>query len=693
MSRPPAATDAPAELALGGRGASWREECRRVAPRRHTDRLAATAAEPDSAHRDGRRPDWPADRQPALERPLGVERAADLPRAAPATTAELARALADVADPVYLVDRQWRVRWTNARAAEVWGGPPERFVGRSLWEVHPRAVRTHAYEHLVEAMRERRSTIFEAFSAALATWVEICAYPTGDGLLVYYRATDRLRGDLTTQHALAAERAARIDAERLAEELRAASAAAADARSVAQRAQARAELAARAKSDFLATMSHELRTPINAVTGYAELLELGVAGPVTAAQREYLARLHASGRHLLGLVDDILDLTRLDTGRLSVACEPARTGTAVASALAVVAADAAARAIRLTVEPADVVEGAPYHGDEHRVRQVLVNLLANAVKFTPAGGCITVRTGRSTDARTGAPPGGPWSWIEVADTGPGVPPELREAIFEPFVQGDGSRTRAVGGTGLGLSISRRLARLMGGDLTLAPSAPPTDADSATGATFTLWLPSEPPAHLPCGGDDVPEPAQRAASVATAEPLAPAADGGVLPTAGAPSALPHPDRGLGAVAHHLRARLEPILEAYVARLRTDATIPHAADSSRPQLEDHALSFLADLAQSLVVIHETGGLDGGLLRDGSAIQEHIAFRHGEQRHRLGWQEEHVRRDYAVLQDELDAVVRQLGATVGGIDVPYARSILHRLLARARDVSVRGWRHAAR
>jgi signal transduction histidine kinase len=623
---------------------------------------------------------------------------ADVGATLPASDTDLAAALAAITDPVYVVDRLWRIRWANARTTALWGDTLERLVGRSLWDVHPHAVRSHPYEHLVHAMRERRPAAFEAFSSALGSWVEVRAYPAGDGLLVYYRSVDRLQASESARHALVAERAARAESERLATELRAARDAADAARHAAERAQARAESAAQAKGDFLATMSHELRTPINAVTGYAQLLELGVAGPVTDRQREYLARLHASGRHLLGLVDDVLDLAKLDTGRLTVNYEPARTSAAIGDALAVVATQAAARAIRLVVElddpragasagrsmagwEEDAEAGLPYVGDAHRVRQILVNLLSNALKFTPPGGTVTVRAHHAAaDAR----PGGPWTCLQVTDTGTGVPAELRDTVFEPFVQGDGSRTRTVGGSGLGLSVGRRLARLMGGDLTLEPDG------AGEGATFTLWLPTRAPNQAPAGvgatGVGVTGITD-AVALAIRQPGAPAPD----PTPVVAPA-PEPDRGLGAVAHHLRKRLESLLDGYVARLRTDRSLPEGHALSRAQLEDHGLSFLADLAQSLVVIHETGGLDSELLRDGSAIQEQIAFRHGEQRHRLGWAEQHLYRDYAVLEDEIDMAVRRFAAARDGVDVPYAQSILHRLLVRARDVSLHGWRHAA-
>ena len=257
------------------------------------------------------------------------------------------------------------------------------------------------------------------------------------------------------------------------------------------------EAANRTRAEFLTTLSHEIRTPVNAILGYADLLAAG-AERLGEQERHYLERIRASSRHLLGLVNDTLDLSRIEAELMPVTESASRIGPAIEGALALVEPQARATGVRIANELSGAAAETPYFGDEDRVRQILTNVLANAVKFTPATGRITLSAGTaeqpSPDAELNGP--GPWIWIRVEDTGPGIAADRLAAIFEPFVQADASTVRQHGGSGLGMTISRRLARLMHGDLTATSAV-------GYGSSFLLWLPAVPDAVAP-----LPAPGER-----------------------------------------------------------------------------------------------------------------------------------------------------------------------------------------
>jgi signal transduction histidine kinase len=229
-----------------------------------------------------------------------------------------------------------------------------------------------------------------------------------------------------------------------------------------------AEAANLAKGNFLAVMSHELRTPLSAIIGYEELLADGITGPVTDGQRQQLSRIKASARHLLQLIDEILMFSRAEAGREELVLEPVPLAAVVDEAVGLVMLMADDKNVSLGVTPAPTVV---VHTDRRKVRQILVNLLSNAIKFTERGGHVLLEITRSEAAVL----------LTVRDSGIGIPSKYLEQIFDPFWQVEQQPTRRVGGAGLGLSVSRRLARLLGGDITV-------ESVVGRGSVFTATLP-------------------------------------------------------------------------------------------------------------------------------------------------------------------------------------------------------------
>ena len=249
------------------------------------------------------------------------------------------------------------------------------------------------------------------------------------------------------------------------------------ARAEAEAARARAEEANQGKSQFLANMSHELRTPLNAIAGYVQLIEMGLHGPVTDAQRDALARVDRAQRHLLGLITAVLNYAKLESGRVEYDVRPVAMAGVLEQVALLVAPQLAAKRLTFTVGTVDAASRLVW-ADAEKLVQVLVNLLSNAVKFTPDGGQVRIAVLSRTAGRDAGRGG--VAFVRVTDSGIGIPRDRHASVFEPFVQVRGGYTRAHEGTGLGLAIARDLARGMGGDLRVR-------SREGKGSTFTVTL--------------------------------------------------------------------------------------------------------------------------------------------------------------------------------------------------------------
>ena len=226
------------------------------------------------------------------------------------------------------------------------------------------------------------------------------------------------------------------------------------------------------KSHFLASMSHELRTPLNAIIGLTEMLVANAARFGTDKAQEPLRRVHAAGTHLLGLINEVLDLSKIEAGKLELNPEPVNLARLIDEVIGTAVQLAEKNKNRLVVDAADNL--GPLTTDPMRLKQILLNLLSNACKFTKEGE-VALRVRKVAD-------GSDWIELAVADNGIGLTAEQQAKLFQEFTQADSLTARRYGGTGLGLAITRKLARMMGGDVTVA-------SEPGKGSVFTVRLPS------------------------------------------------------------------------------------------------------------------------------------------------------------------------------------------------------------
>ncbi|MGH7444989.1 MAG: PAS domain-containing sensor histidine kinase [Longimicrobiales bacterium] len=395
-----------------------------------------------------------------------------VPEERPGVMAQVTRALEQGTDfawqeRIRRPDGRVRVLQTRGEAVRDEGGHVARLVGTCL----------DVTEQEASEQRERELVRAQAAREAAETMVAEKAELLRD-LEESHEQLEQQAAELEAQTEELSQLMAELEVrntemEEVNAALRTSTAAAQEARAVAEQANA-------AKSQFLATMSHELRTPLNAIAGHTQLIEMGIHGPTTAAQLGALERIQRSQRHLLALINDILNFAKLEAGTVRF-----RTGTvnltqAVGELIGLISPQIEASGLHC-VQPAMLTEVLAA-ADPDKVDQILINLLSNAIKFTPSGGRIAVESEAGAASVR----------VHVSDTGCGVPEDKVEDIFEPFVQLRRGTDSIAEGVGLGLSISRELARAMGGELRVAnlPHG---------GARFTLELPRaqhiEPEAHI------------------------------------------------------------------------------------------------------------------------------------------------------------------------------------------------------
>jgi PAS domain S-box-containing protein len=343
-----------------------------------------------------------------------------------------------ISDGFYALDRAWRFTYLNHAAERILDERRGALLGRVIWEAFPGLVDTPLSQAYQRVMNEGQATIFESYSDRLDRWFEVRAHPSPEGLSVFFcDITERKRVDDEIRAALEAARAAQ-----------------------------------RTTGQFLAMMSHELRTPLQAILGYADFLLHGPSGALTREQAEDIGYIEQGARRMSTLVDQMLDLSRIEAGRLQLVLEQVDLSQVIEQVRQDIAPQAAAKNLYLVI---DVSPSPPLvQGDPVRLHQILLNLVSNAVKFTERG---SVRVS-VTEVDGGVD-------IAVSDTGIGIAAEALPHIFEAFRQADSTVNRRYGGAGLGLAIAKQLAELMGGRINVV-------SHLGDGSTFTLHLPTSKP---------------------------------------------------------------------------------------------------------------------------------------------------------------------------------------------------------
>jgi PAS domain S-box-containing protein len=368
-----------------------------------------------------------------------------------------------------LIGFDWRYLYLNPRAAVHNRRPNSELLGARMQDAWPGIEATEVFQLLCRCMEQRTPVHNEsefAFADGSKAWFDVRAQPVPEGIFV-------LSIDISKRKH--AEQALRELNERLEHKV-------AERTVALEAARERAELADRIKSAFLATMSHELRTPLNSILGFTGIVLNGMAGPLNPEQTKQLGMVQGSARHLLDLINDVLDISKIEAGQLEVRCAPFDLRASLERVLSSVGPLAEKKGLCVRAQLA--APPGPMESDRRRVEQIVINLLNNAIKFTDRGEVLLtleVTTGGEPDSGDEARP---FVAVRVADTGMGIKEEDLTQLFQPFRQLDSGLQRQHEGTGLGLAICRRLTELLGGTI---------HAESAFGhgSVFTVRLPLAP----------------------------------------------------------------------------------------------------------------------------------------------------------------------------------------------------------
>ncbi|MEO0539453.1 MAG: response regulator [Cyanobacteria bacterium P01_A01_bin.105] len=387
---------------------------------------------------------------------------------------QTASVLESITDAFVALDQNWKITYANPQAADILKQDLQFLLGKDFWQTFPATLGSRYAQQYRQAAADRTVAGFETYYESTERWLQIRAYPGSEGLSLFLQdVTERKEAEMQLRQlnrdldVRVQDRTSRLE----------------KAMETAEAARVRAEDANRSKSEFMANMSHELRTPLNAIIGYSEMLEEDAED---GGQEEYvpdLRKIQGSGKHLLGLINSVLDLSKIEAGRMELYLEDVNVKQLVDQIVDTIQPLAQKSGNHLSVYcPSDI---GTIYADQTKLRQSLFNLLSNACKFTENGDVsLTVEQIAAVDPAIFE---GEWLRLTVSDTGIGMTLDQQNKVFDAFAQADSSTTRKFGGTGLGLTITQQFLNMMGGAVAV-------ESAYGEGTTFTIELPGRVPSQ-------------------------------------------------------------------------------------------------------------------------------------------------------------------------------------------------------